>query len=254
MNAAPPSLLTAALVFAGVSSSLAADAGYVVLIPLGAVVFAAVGRHPLAGLSATFAGVAGGFSANLLPTSLDPLLIGFTEAAAQMVDADYTVSVTSNYYFMIGSTVYLTVLGTIVCERFVEPRLGKWQGDNAQNDDAMHQKLTDKEKKGLIYAGVVFVICLGILAFISIPEGALLRDANGELKPLEHSIVFILMMVFLLCGVAYSVAVGTAKNDKDVAVMASDGMATMGGYIVLSFAMAQFINYFKWSNLASSLL
>lgn len=245
----PKSMLTAALVFTGVLSSLVADAGYVVLIPLGAVIFAAVGRHPLAGLSATFAGVAGGFSANLSVTSLDPLLGGLTEAAAQLIDPSYTISAAANWYFMIASTFYLTIMGTVICEKLVEPRLGKWDSDEAPTDDSIQQKLSATEKKGLLWAGLAFIAGLVGVAALSMPEGAILQTADGGMKPLEQSIVLILMLLFLVSGIVYALITGSAKNDKDIAIMASDGMATMGGYIVLSFVMAQFIFYFKWSNL-----
>lgn len=248
VHAVPRSMLTGALVFAGVQSSLVADAGYVVLIPLGAVIFAAVGRHPLAGLSATFAGVAGGFSANLSVTSLDPLLGGLTETAAQVLDPSYAVSASANWWFMIASTVFLTILCTVVCERVVEPRLGTWEAPS-QTDEAMQQRLSAVERKGLLWSGVVFLLGLAGIAAIAIPEGAILRDAEGSLKPLEHSIVLVLMLLFLLAGICYALITRSARTDKDIAAMASDGMATMGGYIVLAFVMAQFIFYFKWSNL-----
>lgn len=242
----PRPLLTAALVFAGVNSSLVADAGYVVLIPLGAVIFAAVGRHPLAGLSAAFAGVAGGFSANLSITSLDPLLGGITQTAAQLIEPSHTVSAAANWYFMIASTFMLTLIGTWVCDRIVEPRLGAWE--RPDGDTEMGQ-LSAVERKGLAWAAIAFAVMIGATIAISAPEGALMRDVQGTLKPLEHSIVLILMLMFLVMGLIYGRILGTVKSDADVAVMTSDGMATLGGYIVLSFVMAQFIAYFKWSNL-----
>lgn len=242
----PRPLLTAALVFAGVNSSLVADAGYVVLIPLGAVIFAAVGRHPLAGLSAAFAGVAGGFSANLSITSLDPLLGGITQTAAQLIEPSHTVSAAANWYFMITSTFLLTLIGTWVCDRIVEPRLGAWE--RPDGDGHMGQ-LSTVERKGLLWAAIAFAVMIAATIGISAPEGALMRDAQGTLKPLEHSIVLILMLMFLVMGLIYGRILGTVKSDADVAVMTGDGMATLGGYIVLSFVMAQFIAYFKWSNL-----
>jgi len=243
----PRPLLTASLVFAGVNSSLVADAGYVVLIPLGAVIFAAVGRHPLAGLSATFAGVAGGFSANLSITSLDPLLGGLTQSAAQLITPTYVVSAAANWYFMIASTFMLTLVGTWVCDSIVEPRLGPWKASERDTNDM--SKLSATEKKGLLFAGIAFVFMVVALAAISIPEGSILRDEQGGLKPLEKSIVIILMVMFFVMGLVYGRITGSIKDDKDVATMAGDGMATLGGYIVLSFVMAQFIAYFSWSNL-----
>lgn len=249
VHSVPRPLLTAALVFAGVNSSLVADAGYVVLIPLGAVIFAAVGRHPLAGLAATFAGVAGGFSANLSITSLDPLLGGLTETAAKLVDPTHTVSAAANWYFMIGSTFFLTILGTIVSDRIVEPRLGEWHPTNGAAEASMQERLSATEKRGLLWAGIAFALGLVAVLVMSVPEGAVLRDETGNLKPLEKSIVLILMLLFLISGIVYAKITGAVQNDKDIATMASDGMATMGGYIVLSFVMAQFISYFAWSHL-----
>lgn len=243
----PRPLLTASLVFAGVNSSLVADAGYVVLIPLGAVIFAAVGRHPLAGLSATFAGVAGGFSANLSITSLDPLLGGLTQSAAQLISPTYVVSAAANWYFMIASTFLLTVVGTWVCDRIIEPRLGPWTSSTSDADDMSKLSLT--EKKGLLWSGIAFVVMVALIALISIPEGSILRDEHGGMKPLEKSIVVILMVMFFVMGLVYGKVTGSIRNDKDIADMAGEGMATLGGYIVLSFVMAQFIAYFGWSNL-----
>ena len=242
----PRPLLTAALVFAGVNSSLGADAGYVVLIPLGAVIFAAVGRHPLAGLSATFAGVAGGFSANLSITSLDPLLGGITQTSAQLIASSYEVSAAANWYFMIASTFLLTLVGTWVCDRIVEPRLGPWE--RPDGDGEMGQ-LSAIERRGITWAAIAFAVMVAATVAISAPQGALMRDSQGTLKPLEHSIVLILMLMFLVMGLVYGRILRTVKSDADVAVMTGDGMATLGGYIVLSFVMAQFIAYFKWSNL-----
>ncbi|MGA0833622.1 MAG: AbgT family transporter, partial [Candidatus Kapaibacteriota bacterium] len=144
----PKSLLTAALVFTGVQSSLVADAGYVVLIPLGAVIFAAVGRHPLAGLSATFAGVSGGFSANLSITSLDPLLVGISQTAAELITPGYEITMTSNWWFMIASTIFLTMIITVVCERIVEPRLGVWKPDGSGSRDVLTQQISASEQRG----------------------------------------------------------------------------------------------------------
>lgn len=249
VHAVPRWLITAAVMFAGVNSSIAADAGYVVLIPLGAVIFAAVGRHPLAGLSVAFAGVAGGFSANLSITSLDPLLSGLTQQAAQLINPGYVVSAASNWYFMIASTFLLTAVGTWVCDKLVEPRLGPWSAANHTSEHNMHERLTAQERKAMLWAIVAFMIGIVGIVAISLPEHSIMRDANGTLAPLEHSIVILLMLLFLVAGLVYSIVIGLIKSDKDVATMTADGMATMGGYIVLSFVMAQFIAYFKWSNL-----
>jgi aminobenzoyl-glutamate transport protein len=258
VSAVPRSLLTATLVFGGIMSSMAVDAGYVVLTPLGAMIFAAVGRHPLAGLAAAFAGVSAGFSANLLLTSLDPLLAGLSTEAAQMYDAGYVVDVTANYYFMIASVFLLTALGTFVTTRYVEPRLGTWSPEEGMELDTSLGQLGPRERSGLRWAGIAFVAMLGLFALLVVPEGGPLRNpeavAAGEpilvqIRPFLDSIVMLLMLLFLVIGLAYGVVAGTIRSDRDVARMSSESVALLGSYIVLAFAAAQFIAYFNWSNL-----
>lgn len=250
----PSYFLPAAVVFAGIMSNIAADAGYVVLTPLGAVLFMAFGRHPIAGLAAAFAGVSGGFSANLMLGSIDPLLSGLSTKAAQILDPIYTVQPTANYYFMIASTFLLTVVGSLVTTKIVEPRLGPWKGNDAAfKGDQKLGKITPKESRGLVAAGATLVV-LGFLTFVMVyPENAILRDADQSLKPFYESIVALLMVMFLLCGLAYGITVGTIKSDKDVARMASDSMSTMGTYIILAFIAAQFVAFFAWSNIGIAL-
>jgi aminobenzoyl-glutamate transport protein len=255
VTAVPRSLLTAALVFGGVMSSLAVDAGYVVLTPLGAMVFAAVGRHPLAGLAAAFAGVSGGFSANLLLTSLDPLLSGLSTEAARLVDSRYTVQPTANYYFMMASTVVIILLGTWVTGRYVEPRLGAWSRAGASQELTLGET-SPAERRGLRNAGLVLLICLALIAVLAAPAGAVLRNPEAadqsalvQLRPFFESIVALLMLTFLLMGIAYGVTTGSIRSDRDVARMSSESVGVLGSYIVLAFAAAQFVAYFNWSNL-----
>src|SRR3990167_4250579 len=160
----PSWLLTSALVFAGINASLAVDAGYVILVPLGAVLFAGIGRHPIVGLAAAFAGVSGGFSANIFLTAVDPLLAGLTQEAARLYDPNYTVAVTANYYFMIASTFLLTIIGTWVTVKIVEPRLGVYGGSGQKS----LEKLRPEEKRGLATAGLTIALeLLLLLLFIS---------------------------------------------------------------------------------------
>ncbi|MFW7380851.1 MAG: AbgT family transporter [Oligoflexus sp.] len=246
--AVPKRLLTATLVFAGITANLAADAGYVVLTPLGAMLFAAVGRHPIAGLAAVFAGVSGGFSANLFFTQLDPLLAGISTTAAHIMDPSYVVQPTANYYFNIISTFVLVIAGTWVTDYVVEPRLGKWQREENSIDDDL-SRLEPREKRGLWVAGVVFLLCLIITGWMVFPSDGILRSPEGGIEPFLNSLVPILMLTFLFCGIAYGLVAGTVKSDKDIARMSSDSMATMGSYIVLAFIASQFVAYFSWSNL-----
>jgi aminobenzoyl-glutamate transport protein len=258
VSAVPESLLTATVVFAGVMSSMAVDAGYVVLTPLGALVFASVGRHPLAGLAAAFAGVSGGFSANLLITTLDPLLSGLSTEAARLVDPGYEVLPTANYYFMVVSVFLLTALGTFVTHRFVEPRMGTWDRSQATDVPEGHAgDLSAAEKRGLRAAGIATLVIAAVLAILVLPSSGLLRNPEAvaagqpyylQIQPFLASIVPILMVSFLVLGVVYGVAAGTIRSDKDVATMSSQGVSVLGSYIVLAFFAAQFIAYFNWSN------
>jgi len=248
VTAVPASLLTATLVFSGVMSSMAADAGYVVLTPLGAVLFASIGRHPLAGLAAAFAGVSGGFSANLLLTSLDPLLAGLSTSAAQLVAPDYVVQPTANYYFMIASVFMLTIVGTWVNTRLVEPRLGKWKQPADFEAVNLDGKLSAAEKRGLWGSGITFIGALALIAILLLPENGFFRH-EGNAKVFYESLVIQIMAVFLVAGIVYGIISKTIKSDKDVAKMMGDSLSTMGGYIVLAFIASQFVAYFNWSNL-----
>lgn len=244
----PSGLLPATLVFSGIMSNVASDAGYVVLTPLGAVLFAAFGRHPIAGLTAAFAGVSGGFSANLFLSTLDPLLGGLSTKAAQLFDPSYNVLPTANYYFMIVSTFLITAVGTFVTVKIVEPRLGPWKASSEHHQEDM-SSITDKEKKGLVWAIGYLALFIAVLLFMTLPEGAVLRDEKGTLSPLFNSIVPLIMIFFLGSGVVYGLKAGTIKSDRDIAKMMGETMAAMGPYVVLSFICAQFVAFFSWSNI-----
>lgn len=247
--ALPKSLITAGLVFAGIMSSMATDAGYVVLPPLGAVLFAAIGRHPLAGLAAAFAGVSAGFSANLVPTSLEALLGEMTIAAVATQDAAYaeTMNILMNYYFTVVSVFVLTIVGTLVTEKLIEPRLGVYTG--SYKEDATG--LTKVEKKGLAYAGLSLLISLIAVSFLILPENAPLRGEDGGIivSPFMSSLVPIIFILFFIPGVVYGIVTKSVKSDKDVANHLSDSMGAMGLFIVLSFVAGQFVAYFNESNL-----
>ena len=258
VRSVPKSAITATLVFAGIMSSMAADAGYVVLTPLGAVLFAGLGRHPIAGLAAAFAGVSGGYSANLLVTGLDPMLAGLTQEAARTIDPSYEVNATANYYFMLASTVLITGVGTWVTTRIVEPMLGAWDVSRASADLPVAVDATSREKRAFrlaIAAGALMtaaIVLLGVLPSsplrVEIAVGA---PAVGALGPFFHSIEVLIAALFFVPGVVYGVASGQVRSDKDVAAMTTETMATMGAYIVLAFAAAQFVAYFNWTHLGA---
>ena len=251
VSTVPNGAITAAVVFAGVMSSVVADAGYVVLTPLAAIVFAGLGRHPLAGLAAAYAGVSGGYSANLLLTGLDPLLARLTEQAARIVDPTAIVHPASNYYFMVASTVLITVLGTIVTSRIVEPSLGHWSGSATDADAAAGRgrgaDIGKRAKAALQLAACAGIATTLLLALLVIPRGAPLR--GDGLAPFYDSIELLVCIVFAVSGLVYGLRLGSIRNDRDAARMAADSMVTMGPYIALAFAAGQFVAWFNHSNL-----
>ncbi|NET59461.1 MAG: AbgT family transporter [Symploca sp. SIO2E6] len=247
---APAQLITPVMVFIGVMSNLAADAGFVILPPLGALVFLSFGKHPLAGLAAAFAGVAGGFSANLLINALDPLLAGLTQSGAQLIDPNYTVEATANYYFMAVSVPLITLLGWWVTERIVAPRLGSYQPEETVAFSL--ETLTTAEQKGLRWAGYSLAAFFGLLIVMVLPPQGILRQPETFTiipSPFLTGIVFITTLLFLILGLAYGLGAGTIKSDKDAIQGMTSAMSGMGYYLVLSFFMAQFVAYFSWSNL-----
>ena len=245
---APKRLLPFVLVISGVLSNMASDVGYVLLIPLAGVIFSAVGRHPIAGMAAAFSGVSGGFSANLALGTIDPLLAGLSTEAAQIIDPEYVVNPTANYYFMVVSTFFIAFAGTFVTEWLVEPRLGKYTGDVAAEKI---EKLNKSEKKGLLYSGITFLIITGIILMGLFREDGLLRPHEGHLleSPLIKDVVAFLFLIAGLTGIAYGVGAGKFRNDSDVMNGMKDAIKTLSMYIVLVFFAAQFVAYFKWSNL-----
>ncbi|MGL4308651.1 MAG: AbgT family transporter [Cetobacterium sp.] len=247
--ATPKSAISAMVVFAGVMSNVASDAGYVVLTPLGAVIFLSFGRHPLAGLAAAFAGVSGGFSANLLVGTIDPLLAGISTEAARLLNPTYEVTATANWYFMAVSTFIITALGAFVVDKIVEPRLGKYTGEYKGDMN----ELTDLEKKGLLSAGISIIIFVGVMLYLTVPANAILR-VNGNLNAwTSNGLVPTMMLAFLIPGIAYGISAKTIKNDKDVASLIGKSLGTMGGYLALAFAASQFIAYFSYTHLGTIL-
>lgn len=245
--AVPQRLLTAALVFAGIMSSMASDAGYVILTPLGAVLFAGLGRHPLAGLAAAFAGVSGGYSANLLLTSLDPLLGGMSQDAAAIIDPNYAANMNyaMNYYFMFVSVFLITIVGTLVTEKLVEPRLGKYEG-GIQGEVI---ELKPEERKGLWGALIGLILTSIVIALLVIPLSSPLRAGEENIlnAPFFHSLVPVILLMFFVPGLIYGMITRSIRDDKDVAHEMSETMASMGSYIVLAFFAGQFVAYFNES-------
>ena len=255
----PRKLVVPGLVFAGVMSSMATDAGYVVLPPLAAAIFVSMGRSPLVGIAAVFVGVGGGFSANLAITALDPLLVGATQLGAQMLDETAVVSVTANYYFMVASTFLVTIVGWLVTAFVVEPRFDQAEVDRqiaagraaAKDDD---EEVDRPQGKALLAAGIATgLVAAGLLLLVLIPGAPL--SGTIELKPgvempvWAEAMVPMLFVLFLVPGVVFGIANGTIKGDRDAARMLTESMASMGGYVVLAFFCGQFVAWFSESGL-----
>jgi aminobenzoyl-glutamate transport protein len=247
---APRRLLTFALVFAGVCSNVASEIGYVVLVPLGAVIFLGAGRHPVAGLAAAFAGVSGGYSANLLLGTIDPLLAGITQEAAHLVDGAYAVNPACNYYFMAASTFVIAAAGTWVTERIVEPRLGAYEGPEAAAGTS--DRVEPAEKRGLAFAGVATALLAGLILWGTVPSNGFLRDAEtGSLlqSPFLSGIVALIFLGGAIVGLTYGIGARTIRSEDDVLKAMSKSMSVLGSYLVLVFFAAQFVAYFAWTNL-----
>ena len=255
----PKYFITFSIVVAGMVSSVAADAGYVVLIPMGAAIFMGMGRHPLAGIAAAFAGVSGGFGANFLPTGLDPMIAGFTEAAANLIDPEYTVNPLSNFYLMAASVPLVGLAGTWVTEKILVPRLGPYKPSEGIVLDNDNKEVSPQEKRALLWSLISVVIALILVLVMIIPENGLLRgdidavSGKPSFQPFYNSLVPIMFIIFFIAGLVYGIVSKTIKNDKDVSNMTAKSMSTMGLYIVIAFVAAQFVAYFNWSNLGSVL-
>ena len=270
LSVTPRALLTPMVILVAIVSHTAADAGYVLVIPLAGVIFYAAGRHPLAGIAAAFAGVSGGFSANPVPSSLDPLLAGITKASVDILDPARDVNPLCNWYFTAASTALIVGIGWFLTDRIVEPRLRRLQVDGDPADMPALQEMTPAERRGLIAAGISMVIGLGLLVLWAWPEGSALRapsvgpaaeaipaDFRGTLihseSPLMKSIVPIIFLLFLLPGVVHGYVSGTFKDHRDVVKAMAKTMSTMGYYLVMAFFASLFIYAFNKSQLGALL-
>ena len=245
----PKQLITFTVIFMAVFSSIALDIGYVILIPLAGLIFASVGRNPLVGIAAAFAGVSGGFSANLLIGPVDAILAGISTEAAALIDPGYEVSAAGNYYFIIISTFLIALVGTWVTEKIITPRL-----PDVDNSKINLEQIADTEMLGLKAVGVftLFFICLLLVGLV--PEAGVLRDQNtGSIlrSPFISGIVTIIAFYAVVAGVIYGKLSGQYKKSGEFVDGMEQHMQTMAGYLVLMFFAAQFVSYFGWSNLGS---
>ena len=247
------------LVLVGILSSIAADAGYLVLIPLAGSAFLSVGRHPLAGLAAGFAAVAAAFTVNMLIKPLDAVLTEFTNDAIHLVNPALSIDLTANLWFSMGSVVVLTFVITIVTQRVIEPRLGKYNpanaGDLSGTPECVEASALGDESRGLKFAAVGLVAVLVGLAFLTLPSGAPLRNPDtGALigsSPFMNGLIAVIMVLFFVTGAAYGFGAGTMKNSTDVIKAIEKAVAGLGSLIFLLFILSQFIAYFNYSNIGT---
>ncbi|QKY70004.1 AbgT family transporter [Lentibacillus sp. CBA3610] len=246
---APQALVTYAVVFTGIIGNLAADAAFVIVPPLAAMVFYNVGRHPLAGLAAGFAGVGAGFTANVTVANTDAVLSGISAEVMQTIEGAATVTPVDNWYFMLVSSLVLTVTGGLITEKIVEPRLGHYDGGMTRE----FEETTPEEKKGLQNAVIAAVIYIGFLVFIVAWPGSPLRNDDGGMipSPFISGIVPIIMLFFMTIGITYGVTLNKIENTRSIAKYMGEAMKDMSGFIVLIFAVSQFIAYFEWTNIGS---
>lgn len=252
---APAVMLTPVVALVAMVGNLAADAAYVVLIPLAAIIFAAAGRHPIAGIAAAFAGVSGGFSANLIPGQLDALMFGITQASAQTIDPTWTANIAGNWYFIAAMTfVFLPVIWYIT-DKVIEPRLTPLSASASSTTAALiktNGDMSADERKGLIRAGYACLAVIGVwFALCVLPGTPLINEDAGDarMQPFYQSLVAGFFILFLAAGWAYGSATGTIKDHRDVVRMMSEAMADLSYYLVLAFAAAHFVAMFNWSNL-----
>jgi len=251
---APKSLFTFIIVMVGVMSSIAADAGYLVLVPLGAAAFHSMGRHPLAGLAAAFSGVAAVFLVNLFVTPTDAILVEMTNEAIRTVNPAQEITIVGNLYFMIASSIIMGIIATVLTDRVIEPRLGPYSGEVPI--EKAHE-LTAAERRGLRYAGY------GLLGF-GLVMTALTAPANGILRnqetgailtgsPFMSSLIVIISLLFLVVGYAYGRGAGTIPNVTAAIGLVVKTWGNLAGLIFLLFVISQFIAFFDFTNLATVL-
>ncbi|SRR6056297_2770590 len=247
-------LLTPMVILVGVMSSIAVDAGYVVVIPLGAVLFHAAGRHPLGGIAAAFAGVSGGFSANFIPSALDPMLAGITQEAGRVINPELVINPLANWGFMTASCLLIVGVGWWLTDRLITPRLAKETPvDGDLSELPRLQAPSREEARGLLWALLSIIIGVGILTLLALPADSALRNAEGQLgaytSPMMRAIVPFIFLLFLIPGIVYGYVAGTIGSHRDIIEGMAKSMSSMGYYIVMAFFAAQFIAAFSGSNI-----
>jgi para-aminobenzoyl-glutamate transporter family len=253
LDSTPRTFLTPMVVLVAIVSHTATDAGYVLVIPLAGVIFYAMGRHPLAGIAAAFAGVSGGFCANFIPSAIDPLLQSFTQEAARILEPGMQINPLNNWIFNSASSILIVSIAWYLTDKVIEPRLKNVAVDGDSNEIPKFEELNSKQRKALRVSSLVMLAGIIALVLILIPETSPMRDAQGNLTsfkaPIMQSIVPIIFLLFLLPGVVYGYMAGVYTSTKDMINSMTKAMNGMSYYIVMAFFCALFIDAFGKSNL-----
>ena len=253
---APRVIMTPLVAIIGMVSHHASDAAYVVFIPLAAILYAAVGRHPLVGLAAAFAAVSGGYAGNITPGQIDVLLFGFTQEAARIVDPAWTMNPVGNWWFILSIVVMFTPIIWLVTDRIIEPRLGAWgkEPDEEIKAELAKSEITDPERRGLRYAGLAALAIVALFAALTLLPGysPLLdetKEGTAQMQPFYSALIAGFFFLFVSTGLAFGIGAGTVKSSNDALRMMQDGVRTMAPYIVFVFFAAHFVAMFNWSRL-----
>jgi len=248
---APAGALSFIIIFVGVLSSVASDAGYLILIPLAAAAFLSVGRHPLVGLAAAFAGVASVFTVNLIPTPIDAMLTEITNESIALAGGQ-PITIAANLFFGIGSSIVLALVAAIVTEKIIAPRLGEYKGPKAHAEGDKEEISPEAEGRGLRAALFGFLAMLVVILILTVPPGAPLRRPDGQIEgnsPLMDSLLFVIMLFFLISGIAFGKAAGTLKGSGDIIKAVTKTFAGLAGLVFMLLMISQFIAFFNYSNL-----
>ena len=256
LRSAPRAILTPIVAVIGMMSHHASDAAYVVFIPLAALTYAAVGRHPLAGLATAFAAVSGGYAGNVTPGQIDVLLFGFTQEAARIIEPGWTMNPLGNWWFILAIVGLFTPIIWYITDRIVEPRLGTW---GAEPDEGIAAELaksepTADERRGLRLAGLAALIVVTLYAALTLIPGytpLIDETATGtaQLQPFYGALIAGFFLLFIATGIAFGIGTGAVKSSRDVIAMMTDGARTMAPYVIFAFFAAHFIAMFNWSSL-----
>ncbi len=253
----PKALLTPVVVLVGLISHTATDAGYVLVIPLAGVIFYAMGRHPLAGIAAAFAGVSGGFAANFIPSAIDPMLQSFTQEAAHIIEPGMQINPLNNYFFNSASSLLVILIAWFLTDKIIEPRLKNTPVDGDPAEIPKFEDLNPKQTKALRWASFTLLAGIALLVFVLLPADSPMRDPNGELTtfaaPVMQSIVPLIFLLFIFPGIVYGYISGSFKSSRDMIDAMTKSMQGMSYYIVMAFFCALFIDAFSKSNLGTLL-